>query len=801
MMFSFATKIVKKLARYPFPILAASIVVAILCIVPVSNLRWELQLQDTISMGTGSSQDSREIEKAFGGLGSLTVVLQSSDSSLSYNTAKSLAKFLQNDSLVHFLEYETDIEFYKKHNLLYIKTEDLDTIANRLEDLRKKVTLRQNPLYVDVGDSASTDSTEAIDSVSIFDLNDLEEKYLKILMQSHASADGKIHVVDIYPKAPLSDLNASRALLSKVDKFLEDRIDIKVFYTGKVYDTILTGRTLLPEAKFAGKITALFILLLFIIHFYRQPQLILVSALPASLPILYTLALAGVLYGRINLFTLLLALFLPGQACQIITHVLNRYFIERNNGLGPQLSIESAVLGIGPSTAVSACIMSGLFLALRLVPVGGLQELSTLGAIGSLLNWGLSILLTTALLQLFQRKKPFAVNSFRFQREYKFGLLSYRINKIIIALVSFASLIGLCYGGFNIKFFYDFDKTEITHQKNEADSLLAQTGFPQFDPIIVMLPDQAASDDLLRNFQELKRRNRIPNIDKIYTLAQFSPKNQIEKKEKLEDIQEILSQGFLQELDSANLLYASKLTESLYRIDFDENETPEDLRIKFSDNNGNAGVFAFIFSSIDPNDGLACRHLQADLNKFDGIGNGTYKITGTPVVRASFLDLVLKNIDKTLALGFVLIGIFLLLYYNRFSRTIFTLLPSLFAMGWLVFLLRMFNMELSAYNSLAFPILYAFSVDGSIQLWTAYYEKQGGTALNILQRKFFTVGISQLASLIGTYGLLISSHPGLRSIGQICLLGLICISVSQFTIFPLIAGSLDNYRLHKQKKS
>lgn len=801
MMFSIATKIVKKLARYPFPILAASIVVAILCIIPVSNLRWELQLQDTISMGTGSSQDSREIEKAFGGLGSLTVVLQSTDSSLSYNTAKSLAKFLQNDSLVHFLEYETDIEFYKKHNLLYIKTEDLDTIANRLEDLRKKITLRHNPLYVDIGDSASIDSTETIDSAGIFDLNDLEEKYLKILLQSHASADGKIHVVDIYPKAPLSDLNASRALLSKVSKFLEDRIDIKVFYTGKVYDTILTGRALLPEAKFAGKITALFILLLFIIHFYRQPQLILVSALPASLPILYTLALAGVLYGRINLFTLLLALFLPGQACQIITHVLNRYFIERNNGLGPQLSIESAVLGIGPSTAVSVCIMSGLFLALRLVPVGGLQELSTLGAIGSLLNWGMSILLTTALLQLFQRKKPFAVNSFRFQREYKFGLLSYRINKIIIALVSFASLIGLCYGGFNIKFFYDFDKTEITHQKSEADSLLALTGFPQFDPIIVMLPDQVASDDLLRNFQELKRRNRIPNIDKIYTLAQFSPKNQVEKKDKLEDIQKILSQGFLQELDSANLLYASKLTESLYRIDLDENETPEDLRIKFSDNNGNAGVFAFIFSSIDPNDGLACRHLQSDLNKFDGIANGTYKITGTPVVRATFLDLVLKNIDKTLALGFVLIAILLLLYYNRFSRTIFTLLPSIFAMGWLVFLLRMFNMEISAYNSLAFPILFAFSVDGSIQLWTAYYEKQGGTALNILQRKFFTVGISQLASLIGTYGLLISSHPGLRSIGQICLLGLICISVSQFTIFPLIAGSLDNYRLHKQKKS
>jgi len=819
-MFSFATKIVKKLALYPQPILAASIILAILCIVPVSNLRWELQLQDTISSGAANNVDYHEIEDAFGGLGSLTVVLKSPDSLLSYNTARDLARHLQNDSLVHFLEYETDIDFYKKNSLLYIQPDDLDTIAQRLDELKRKITLKNNPLFVDLNDTSANattpetrDSSVSVaevadssaaseaDSGKIFDLNDMEEKYLKILLRSHASDDGKIHVVDIYPKKPLSDLAASRALLSKVSDFLENRNDVEVFYTGKVYNTVLTGRALLPEAKFAGKITALFILLLFIIHFYRQPQLILVSALPASLPILYTLALASVIYGRINLFTLLLALFLPGQACQIITHVLNRYFIERNNNLGPQLSIESAVLGIGPSTAASACIMSGLFLALYIVPVSGLQELGVLGAIGSLLNWGLSILLTTALLQLFQRKKPFTVNAFRFQREYKFKLLSYRANKIFIAIVSAISLVGFFYGSKDLRFFYDFKQTEIVHEASAVDTLLEQTGFPHYDPIIVMLPNQAAGDDLYRNFQELQKKKKIPNIDRIYTLAQFSPKKQVETKHKLENIQKILTRRFLQELDSADQHYVTKLNESLNRIDFDENETPEDIRLKFSDNKGNAGVFAYIFPNINPDDGLECRHLQTDLKKFEGIENGTFKITGTPVLRATFLDMILKNIDKSLAVGAIFIWFFLLLYYNRFSRAIFTLLPSLFAMGWLVFLLRIFGIEISAYSSLAFPILFAFSVDGSLQLWTAYYEKQGGTALNILQRKFFTVGISQMASLIGTYGLLISSHPGLRSIGQICLLGLVCISVSQFTIFPLIAGSLDSYRLHRQKKS
>ena len=54
--------------------------------------------------------------------------------------------------------------------------------------------------------------------------------------------------------------------------------------------------------------------------------------------------------------------------------------------------------------------------------------------------------------------------------------------------------------------------------------------------------------------------------------------------------------------------------------------------------------------------------------------------------------------------------------------------------------------------------------------------------------------------MIGTYGLLISSHPGLRSIGQISFIGIICISIAQYTLFSLIAGSLDNYRIRQRQK-
>ncbi len=804
-MFSLVTKIIKRATQYPIVILVLSLILALLSIYPVENLRWELQLQDALTSKGSSPLYYHEIEEKFGALGSLTVVMQSDDSSLNYSAAQALYQELQADSSIHFAEFETDIDFYKKHSLLYIEERDLDTIAERIRILQEKVTLAHNPLYVDMNDKGQevVDSNRANDNQAFVDFTDLENKYFTILSRTHASSDGKVRVVDIYPKNSLSDLQANRALLGKVKSFFKDNPTynpIKVYYTGKVYDTIQTGRTLLPEAKFAGKITALFILLLFIIHFYKQPQLILVSAIPVGLPILYTLALAWLLYGRINVFTLLLALVLPGQACQIITHILNRYFIERTRNLSPKLCIESAVLSIGPSTAVSAGIMASIFICLIIVPVAGIRELGVLGAIGSILNWSFTLLISTSLLQLFQRKKAFSVNSFRFQRVFKITLLSYRTNGIIITVLSILSLAALIYGGVNLKFLYDFRQTELPREERIADSLIAQTGFPQYDPVIVMM-SRDNGDELYKRFRQLKSNGKIPNIENVYTLSAFSPKNQVHKKEKLKKIQEFFTNDILEQLDSTERLNISRISEILYRYDFDEDDQPENIRKKFSDIDGNAGAFAFIFSNINPNNGLECRHLAKDLSLLNSDDSSTYKMAGVPVIRAKFLDLVLSNVDKTIFLGSVLVWLFLLFFYNRFSRAIFTILPSVFAMSWLLALINVLGIKLSVYSTIAFPILIGASVDGSIQLWTAYYDKRKGTALTLLQGKAFSISISQMASMIGTYGLLMSSHPGLKSIGQISFIGLICISIAQFTMFSLIAGSLDNYRiLQRQKK-
>lgn len=801
MMFSLFAKIIKKLATYPKIILTVFLAVGILSIYPIMHLRWDLQLQDTITSAREPS-NVQKIEDEFGGLGSLIVILQSADSSANYRIAKDLAQKMQTSPAVHFADFETDIEFYKKNKFLYASENDIDIMVHRIEQLKHDYIMKNNPLFIDLKsaiDSITQTTSEQREQL----LSDLEKKYFDKLAVSHSNRTGTIRIVEIYPTHSISDLQANRNLFYEVTEQLKKEktpSDFQVHYAGKVYESIQTGKRLLPEAKMVGCVTAGLIILLLILNFFRQPQLIFISALPIATPIVTTMACSYIFYGRINLFTLLLAIVLPGQALQIINHVLNRYFLEREQNLSPQLCIESALLGIGPSTAVSSFAFAALFACLILIPLPGLQELGVLGSTGCILNWAITLLFSTALLQVAQRKKPFSIRHSQIHSEYKISMLSNRLNWTIFSIIIAASLVGLYIGGTRLHIRNDFSATEINYKDATIDSLIAETGFMNKTPVIVMLPESAESENLLERFTELKNNGELSTVNSLFTLAQFSPNLQQKKMEKLRQLHSLVTKEFREALSKSELENLEKVEQALEFDETDDFEPPEYIAKKFRDKHGKQGRFAFIFTDIKENYGSECVKLYKELHQIEGIDSGKYLAAGIPITRAIFLDRITNHISRPLQVGGILVFLFMLVYYNRFSRALFTALPSVFAASWFLAALNAFDVKISAYSALAFPILIGASVDGSLQFFTAYYEKQTGTALTILRDKFFTIFLSQMAAFIGTYGMLVSSHPGLRSMGYVSLTGLICIFISQFTIFPLIAGSLDQYRLRQKRK-
>ena len=500
-------------------------------IIPVSKLKWELQLIDTLPESSETKKTALALEDEFGGLGTLTLILKSSDSLQNDRLVHRLVSEIKKNPLVSHVQFENDTHFYKENQFLYIRYQDLQDIHTRIKKLKEEKILQENPLWVNLMEADSL-KEPTIEEVSF---SDIEQKYLAKLKNSFQNDDGTIRVLDIYPTNNISSLSSSRKVYHSIKKIVdqENKDSIEVQYTGQVYHVIKTGKTLLPESQKMGFITAFFIAILLLIHFYKQPQLIIPAAFPISASIFWTLGLAYLLYGRINLFTLLLALIIPGHACQQIIHLLKRYAEERRQGLSPALSLESSILGIGPATAASSFITATTLLSLALMPLSGLQELGILGAIGVILNWLLANTLLPSILILLQRKKPFELfepkEVFLINRKLT---LSHPHPRFLLLFIFLLTII-LATRGIIPKFEYDFSQTENLSQEIYVDSLLNETDYPNYDPVIVLFDDPSMSEVFYDAYLEKQKNKKTQTINSVVTYANLLPSQQEKKINKL----------------------------------------------------------------------------------------------------------------------------------------------------------------------------------------------------------------------------------------------------------------------------
>ena len=141
-MFSLLSRFLQSLSRKPKAIMVAVIAISLVCIYPVMNLRWELQLSDMLEDQRKSP--SEEDLKA-GRLLPLTLVLESKDTSKLLLFASSLEKELKKLPSVRFCSYYIDKDFYEKNQLLFLSPKDLNFIYQRLVEAKEEIQKLQNP--------------------------------------------------------------------------------------------------------------------------------------------------------------------------------------------------------------------------------------------------------------------------------------------------------------------------------------------------------------------------------------------------------------------------------------------------------------------------------------------------------------------------------------------------------------------------------------------------------------------------------------------------------------------------------
>ena len=124
--------------------------------------------------------------------------------------------------------------------------------------------------------------------------------------------------------------------------------------------------------------------------------------------------------------------------------------------------------------------------------------------------------------------------------------------------------------------------------------------------------------------------------------------------------------------------------------------------------------------------------------------------------------------------------------------TLLALTPLVVGLLWMVALMEVFGVALTFYNLVVLPAILGIGNDAGVHLVHRYREEGPGSMRHVLRSTGEHVGVGALTTLIGFAGLLLSFHPGLRSIGLLATLGIGATMAAALLFLPALIQVLED---------
>ncbi len=163
-----------------------------------------------------------------------------------------------------------------------------------------------------------------------------------------------------------------------------------------------------------------------------------------------------------------------------------------------------------------------------------------------------------------------------------------------------------------------------------------------------------------------------------------------------------------------------------------------------------------------------------------------------------FVEIIQNNFNLILGISSMLVLIMLLLSYGRFELTIITYLPMV--LSWLCILGMMgaFNIKFNIINIIISTFIFGLGDDYSIFITDALMSeyKTGQKNLDSYKTGIF---ISAITTTIGIGVLTLASHPALKSIGLITIIGMFSVIIISNTIQPALFKFFITNRVDKKR--
>ncbi|NPD27707.1 MULTISPECIES: efflux RND transporter permease subunit [Corallococcus] len=783
----------------PWQVLLAVALVTVAAGFFASRLEFRGSFVELLPEGAPEVRDLTRVSEKAGGDGYLVIMAKGAAPEALKAYATEFQRRLEALPTVRYVEHHYDVAFFRRHGLLLLPTAEVASLRQDLEARVRYERERASPLFVDLGAEEAPPTFEEIAKKHTPDT---------ALPETLANKEGTEVYLMIKPSGTAGDLEFARNFVATVfdtgRKLAAEKYPgVTLEATGNFQNRIEEDAVMRGDLSNAGMLSALIAVGLILLATRRISALAVVGV-PVMVGLVLTFAFAQGAIGHLNIVTGFLVAILIGLGIEYGVHLTMRYWEERERH-GVKEALTAAVRGTFSGALTSAFTNAAAFFVLVLAQFHAFQQFGLLAGVGVLMAVLSAYALGPSLLAIAERIRPFrrdaasttqasapfvdpAPAPAKEWRRWPTGVI------VAVAL----SVVGFAAYSVGIAPRLGFE-TNLRNLKGDSpasrldDHITEQIGAP-LNPAILSVDTLEQVREVEAVIAQVKAKNGANSVFlRTASLSDLVPSDVAGHEAEMGRIRTLLD-GLPKSAQEDPRV--KDLREMVDAKPYGLDQLPVEARRRFEALDGK-GMFLLLFPSVSNYD-------TQDLNRWAGqldevIAGAKAKgidlaVLDSNRIAARIFSLVRMDGPFILWSAAVVVFLVILASLRSFKRALLVAGPLFLGMTCLAGGMYLFDVQLNFINAVVLPNLLAIAVDNSVHLFHRYEEEGPGSLGRVVRNTGFAAVVATLSNAAGYGALLVANHQGLRSIGQIALLGVVSTFLGTTVFFPAMLALLERWK-------
>ncbi|RKH46644.1 hypothetical protein D7X55_15235 [Corallococcus sp. AB049A] len=765
-----------------------------------SRLEFRGSFVELLPEGAPEVRDLTRVSEKAGGDGYLVIMAKGTAPEALKAYATEFQKRLEALPTVRYVEHHYDVAFFRRHGLLLLPTAEVASLRQDLEARVRYERERASPLFVDLETEAAPPTFEEIAKKHTPDTTALPETL--------ANKEGTEVYLMIKPSGTAGDLAFAREFVASVfdtgRKLAAEKYPgVTLEATGNFQNRIEEDAVMRRDLSNAGMLSALIAVGLILLATRRISALAVVGV-PVMVGLVLTFAFAQGAIGHLNIVTGFLVAILIGLGIEYGVHLAMRYWEEREQ-LGVKDALTAAVRGTFSGALTSAFTNAAAFFVLVLAQFHAFQQFGLLAGVGVLMAVLSAYALGPSLLAIAERIRPFrrdtavpasaqaaapvpAPAPAKEWRRWPTGVI------VAVAL----SVVGFAAYSVGIAPRLGFE-TNLRNLKGDSpasrldDHITEQIGAP-LNPAILAVDTLDEVRTVEAVIAQVKAKNGADSVFlRTASLSDLVPSDVAGHEAEMGRIRALLD-GLPKSAQEDPRV--KDLREMVDAKPYGLDQLPVEARRRFEALDGK-GMFLLLFPSVSNYDTKDLHRWAAQLDevvagaKAKGVD---LAVLDSNRIAARIFSLVRGDGPFILWAAAAVVFLVILASLRSFKRALLVAGPLFLGMTCLAGGMYLFDVQLNFINAVVLPNLLAIAVDNSVHLFHRYEEEGPGSLGRVVRSTGFAAVVATLSNAAGYGALLVANHQGLRSIGQIALLGVVSTFLGTTVFFPAMLALLERWK-------